>query len=266
MIIRDFSPIPYQGGKLPFTDLLKAILNNGLSWPGEMKSQDIVVYHLMRSLDNSYTLLRNISLPGTDVTIPFILVGPPGVTVFNNSPASGIFRARENVWAVMDKRDGAFRSSKPNLLTRTTLLARAVDTYLKEKNFTEFSVDGVLVLTDPGTHVDTDRPAVRVVLIDGLDRFASQISATAPIMDRERRYKLTQTIELSRESDKTETPIETPQTAALPQALDSSFDQAVKPLRRKAGFSRRQWLILGAFVIADVIILLVFLFLILTTA
>lgn len=266
MIVRDFSPIPYQGGKLPLTDLVKAILNNGLSWPAEMKSQDIAVYYLMRSLDNSYTLLRNISLSGTEVTIPFILIGPTGVTVFNNSPVNGIFRARENVWAVMDKRDGAFRSSKPNLLMRTTLMARAVDTYIKEKSFAEISVEGVLVLTDPGTHVDTDRPEVRVVLVDGLDRFARQISATPAVMNRERRYKLVQAIELSRESDEIVTPTVSTQSAALPQALDSSFDQAVRPLRKKAAFSRRQWLILGAFVFAEVIILLIFLFLIMITA
>ncbi len=266
MIVRDFSPIPYQGGKLPFTDLLKAIFKHGFSWPGDMQSQDYIVYYLMRSLDNSYTLLRNISLPSVDVLIPFILVGPSGVTVFNNSPASGIFRARKNVWAVMDKRDGAFRPSSPNLVMRTTLLAHAVNTYVKDKGYTEVSTEGVLVLTDPGTHVDTDRPDVRVVLIDGLDRFTGQIKTTPPVMDRERRYKLIQAIELSRESTEVVTPAETPQGRALPQALDSSFDQAVRPLHKKAAFSKRQWLILGAFVFAEVIVLVIFLFLIVLTA
>ena len=266
MIIRDFSPIPYQGGKLPITDLLKAILKYGWGWTADMQSQDIVVYYLMRTLDNSYTLLRNLSLPDTEVTIPFILVGPPGVTVFDNSPVSGIFRARENVWAVMNKRDGTFRPSKPNLVLRTTLITRAVDTYIVKKGFKEISVDGVLVLTDPGAHVDTDRPEVRVVLVDGLDRVASQISSLPPVMDRESRYRLIQAIELSRDAEQPVPSAETPQSGALPQALDSSFDQAVRPLRKKAAFSRRQWMILGAFVIAEVIILLIFLFMIMLTA
>jgi len=266
MFLRDFSPTPYQGGKLPITDLLQAILKNGFSWPTEMKSQDVVVRYLLHSLDNSYTLLRNVSLPGVEVMIPFILVGPTGITVINNSLASGIFRAQGNVWAVMDKRDGAFRPSKPNLVMRTILFTRAVETYLKEKNFAEIPVEGILVLTNPGTHVDTTRPDVRVVLVDGLERFSAHLSAEATIMDRERRYKLIKTIENSLDADKPEpSPAETP-GSALPQTLDSSFDQAVAPLRKKANFSRRQWLILGAFVVAEVVILVIFLLIIMFTA
>lgn len=266
MILRDFSLIPYQGGKLPITDLLRAILQHGFSWPNEMKSQDTVVRYLNRTLDNSYTLLRNVTLPDVDVTIPFILVGPAGVTILNNSPEEGVFRARENVWAMMDKRDGAFRPSKPNLIMRTMLLSRAVDTYLHEKGFTEISSQGVLVLTNPGTHVDTDRPSTRVILVDGLDRFGSQISSAPPIMDRERRYKLIKSIEVGREVAEAEATPETDSGRALPQSLDSGFDQAVSPLRKRANFSRRQWIILGAFVVAEIIILLIFMFLILFTA
>ena len=266
MILRDFSPIPYQGGKLPITDLLRAILQYGFSWPNEMKSQDKVVRYLNRTLDNSYTLLRNVSLPGLDITIPFILVGPSGVTILNDSPKEGVFRARENVWAMMDKRDGTFRPSKPNLITRTMLLTRAVDTYLHEKGFTEISSEGVLVLTNPGTHVDTDRPSTRVVLVDGLDRVGTQISGAPPVMDRERRYKLVQSIEIGREAVEAEAIPEAEPGRALPQSLDSGFDQAVSPLRKRANFSRRQWIILGAFVIAEIIILLIFLFLIMSTA
>ncbi|MBC8506087.1 MAG: hypothetical protein ISR58_07550 [Anaerolineales bacterium] len=266
MILRDFSPIPYQGGKLPITDLLRAILQHGFSWPAEMKSQDTVVRYLNRTLDNSYTLLRNVSLPDVDVNIPFILAGPSGVTVISDSAAEGVFRARENVWAMMDKRSGAFRSSKPNLLMRTMLLSRAVDTYLNEKGFTEISSEGVLVLTNPGTHVDTDRPSARVILVDGLKRFGSQISNAPPIMDRERRYKLIKSIEIGREAAEEDAIPEATPGSALPQSIDSGFDQAVSPLRKKANFSRRQWIILGAFVIVEVIILLIFMFLILSTA
>ncbi len=266
MIVRDFSPIPFQGGKLPVTDLIRAMLTYGFSWPNEMTSQDIIVFYLLKTLDNSFTLLRNVSLPDVDVTVPFILVGPAGVTVINNSPEEGIFRARENVWAMMDKRSGAFRSSNPNLIMRTVLLNRAVGTYLTQKGFTEVAPEGVLVLTNPGTHVDTDRPSTRVVLVDGLERFGAQLSSEPPIMDRERRYKLIQAIDAGREAaEEDPTPEPTP-GKALPKSIDSGFEQAVSPLRKKLNFSRRQWMILGAFVVSEVIILLLFLFIILTTA
>ncbi len=267
MIVRDFSPIPYQGGKLPISDLIKAMLQYGFSWPAEMKSQDLVVLYLLRSLDNSHTLLRNVFLPDVEVTIPFILIGPTGVIVINPSPATGIYRAEDNTWATMNKRDDSFRPAKPNLIIRTTLLARAVKTILNEAGFPEMNVDGILILTDPSTHVDAIRPDVRVVLVDGLERFAVQLSTEAPTLDIDVRRKLIFAIENALEVGEQELPLPAePAGRSLPQTLDTGFDQAVKPLRKKANFSRRQWLILGAFVVAEVVILLIFMLMIIITA
>jgi len=266
MIIREFSPIPYKGGKLPFQDLLQAILRNGLSWPAEMKSQDVVTSYLSRSLDNTYTLLRNVSLPDTEITIPLLLVGPTGVTVINNNPAKGIYRAQSNSWRIMSSRSGSFQDAKPNLVTRTILFTRAVETYLTEKNFSEIPVEGVLVLTNPGTHVDTTKPDVRIVLIDGLERLGAQIYNKDPIVDHDIRYNLIKSVERGYDSEELEITPSEPSSRELSQSIDTGFDQAISPMRRRINFSRRQWFMLGAFVIAEVVILVIFLIMIMTTA
>jgi hypothetical protein len=266
MITRDFSPIPYKGGDIPFQDLLQGILKNGFRWPTEMKSQEVVSTYLSRSLDNSYTLLCNVSLPGIEVIIPLILIGPPGITVINSSPAKGIYRASGNAWLMMSGRSGSFRPTKPNLVVRTLLFTRALETYLNENGFSEFPVDGVLVLTDPGIHVDTTAPDVRVVLVDGLDRFAAQFSESSPVVDLDRRRVFIGSIERGLERQRSEVTPTQSSERKLSHTIDTGFDQAVKPLRRKLNFSRKQWFVLGAIVIAEVCLLVMFLIIIMITA
>jgi hypothetical protein len=265
MIVRDFSPIPYQGGKLSLSDRTQAIMKFGTNWPADMKSQDTLIRHLTKSLDNSFTILRNVWLPRAEVTVPLILIGPPGITVIYNSPAKGVFRTQGSSWAIMGGR-GSFQPSKPNMIMRATLMAGAVQTYLHENSYNDLSVDSVLTFTNPGTHVDAIRPDVRVVLIDALERFAAQLTGDPPILDQQRRFKLVEFLTEKLKSQPEESqPNETP-TSDISHSLDAGFDSALKPIRRKANFSKRQWLILGVFVIVEVIVLVLFLFIVLLTA
>lgn len=265
MIVRDYSPIPYQGGKISLAERTQAILKFGSNWPAEMKSQDIIIRYLMRSLDNSFTILRNVPLPGTDLTISLILIGPPGVTVIYNSPAKGVFRTQGGSWTSMNNRSGSFQPAKPNLVMRSLLVARAVETYFRENGNPDISVDGILAFTDPGTHVDTIRPEIRVVLVDALERFAAQLASDPPTINQEQRFRLLEDLRASLESEPEEEQGEKP-TSDISHSIDEGFDTALKPIRKKANFSKRQWLILGAFVAAEVIVLVLFLIIIMLTA
>ena len=266
MIVRDLSPTPYEGGKMSFFERLHLMLKHGFSWPAEMKSQEVVIRHLLRSLDNSFTLLRNTPLPAPEVIVPLILIGPQGISAIYNSPAKGIVRTQGNSWSLMNSSSGKFQATKPNLITRTNLMALAVETFLREHGYSDIPIEGILVLTDPGTHVDAIRPNVRVVLSDGLERFATQLAGASPVMDRERRYKLIEIIvQRTTEIEPGPKPESRPRSS-LTQNIDTGFDQAIKPLRHKARFSTRQWLILGAFALAEVIILVIFLLIIMLTA
>ena len=79
----------------------------------------------------------------------------------------------------MDDRTQRFKITRPNLLLRTQMMARAVDTYLAVRNFDLASAEAVLVFTDPGIHVDTIRPIIRVVQADALDRYAGSFDPVA---------------------------------------------------------------------------------------
>lgn len=266
MIVRDYSPIPYQGGKISLADRTQAILKFGSNWPAEMKSQDIIIRYLLRTLDNSFTMLRNVPLPGTDLVISLILIGPPGITTIYNSPAKGVFRTQGGSWTSMNNRSGSFQPAKPNLIMRATLMARAVETYFRENGYPNIPVEGILAFTDPGTHVDTIRPEIRVVLVDALERFAAQLASDPQTIDQNQRFRLLEDLTSKLESTPEDIQADNTPHTDFSHSLDAGFDQALKPIRKKANFSRRQWLILGAFVVAEVIVLVLFLIIIMFTA
>jgi hypothetical protein len=272
MITRDFSPIPFKSGKLPFTDRLRGMLQFGFSWPANMESQEVVIRYLKRYLDNSYTLLRNVSLPDLDITVPFILVGPPGITVIYNDPSKGIFRAQGNKWTTMGQSGSSFKTASPNLITRTNLMTKAVQTFVAENGYPNLPVEGMLLFTNPGTHVDTVRPDVRIVLSDAVERFASRLKNEQPVARQDERFRLIRTLTgMAEKQAEPEQPTEEDQgardsVAQSIQSIDSGFSQAMSPLRRTFNFSKQQWFLLGAFVLAEVILLILFLVIIIVTA
>ncbi|MBT3388920.1 MAG: hypothetical protein HN413_00760 [Chloroflexi bacterium] len=269
MIIRDLSPIPYIEGKLSVAERAKAIMQFGSSWPADMKSQEMLARSLARSLDNSHTLLRNLKIPEPDVIVPLILISPQGMTVLYNNPVRGVFRAQGNTWKIMSGSGRSFQAAKPNLILRTQLLTRGVETFLTQHGYGDLPLEGILVFTDSGTHVDTIRPDVRIVQLDALERFSAQLSSGDPVMGQERRFKLVEMlVQIADETQKIEEQAPTSPSAIsdFSQRIDSGFAEKINPLQKRFNFSRQQWLILGAIVIAEVLILVGFLLLILFTA
>ena len=269
MIIRDLSPIPYNEGKLSVAERAKAIMQFGSSWPADMKSQEMLARSLARSLDNSHTLLRNLKIPEPDVIVPLLLISPQGITMLYNNPVRGVFRAQGNTWKIMSGSGRSFQAAKPNLILRTQLLTRGVETFLAQHGYGDLSLEGILVFTDSGTHVDTIRPDVRIVQLDALERFSAQLSGGDPVMGQERRFKLVEMlVQIAAETQNIEEQASTSPSAIsdFSQRIDSGFTEKINPLQKRFNFSRQQWLILGAIVIAEVLILVGFLLLILFTA
>jgi len=165
-----------ETGELSLVDRGKAAMKYGLSWIDETKAQAALVPVLDNILDKNYTLLRNVTLPGLDTSIPFILIGPPGIYVLYVTNLNGMFRAKGDQWGTIS--GSTFKPEKPNLLTRTERMARAVQVYMQRQKYADLmlTVEAVLLCSNPGIHVDSLRPVVRVVMRDALERFAVSLS------------------------------------------------------------------------------------------
>ncbi len=264
MKTKDFSSIPYQDGNLSVADRIQAALKFGTIWFSEMKSQEIVVGYLSMGIGDAYTLIRNLSLPGFDVPIPLILVGPHGVTLIYNNTTKGIFRAKEDVWSKMEGSRGKFRAARPNLIKRVNLMARALEMFITDLGFNDIPVEGILVLTNPGTHVETIQANIRIFLVDALNRLASRLSGAEQVLDRRKVRDLMEAMTQHLNPVKVKVIKQPKRANPAVQAVDESFNKAISPLQKTFDFSTWQWILIGGLAVAVVIILLLFLLMLLT--
>jgi hypothetical protein len=240
------------------------------------EAEKVVIETLERLLDNQYVILRSVPLDDPEVPIPLVLVGPPGVRMIYASSIKGLFRAKEDAWEEMDDRTQRFKISRPNLLLRGQLMGRAVDTYLAARNFDLAPAEAVLVFTDPGIHVDTVRPIIRVVQADALDRFGAGMVQSPAFLDKETIQRIVSVLGgeklATRQAAKTAAEMQDAFSFKdLPPSKERRSPEVIyhsseAPLFRKIPLTKRQLAVLGLMVLVNIIILSAFVFLILLTS
>jgi len=213
-----------ETGEIRFLDRGKAMMKYGTGWIKEVEAQKQVIDILGKVLDRNYTLLRNVTPPGLDASIPCILVGPAGVFVMYVTPLTGIFRAKGDQWGTITGNN--FRDEKPNLLTRTEHMARAIQVFLQRQGYSTLTmVEAILLCSDPSVHVDSIRPIIRVVMRDALERLAISIMQARVVLSPETVQDIIERI-LNPPSLESEEPSEvsaeiSPQPAAVTQPEDT---------------------------------------------
>jgi hypothetical protein len=227
------------------------------------EAQDYVANALNKVLDNQFVLLRNITLEGPGIPIPLILLGPAGIQVIYASTAKGVYRAKEGVWEKLDDRNQRFQIDRPNLLERTMLMARALDTFLANQKLELPATEPVLFFSDPGIHIDATRPIVRVLMADALDRYIAGLVTTRSLTDQETTQRAVKV--LTRGLDQRgegQAVIERDAFSFMdlpeggPQVRKKVIvDRSEPPLFQGIPFSKRQWLMLILLVVVNIIIL-----------
>jgi hypothetical protein len=274
MKIIDQTPFFTESGTISVIDRGKAIMRFGPTWFKEIEAQKQVMLLLDTMLDKNYTLLRNVTPPGLETSIPFILVGPTGVYVMYVTHLTGMFRAKGDIWGTIS--GNAFKPEKPNLLTRTERMARAVEMYLKRQGYTELSsIDAILLCADPSVHVDSLRPIVRIVMRDALERFAVSITQQRVLFSPEAVQDVVTRIltpprpepeavpEIQpQEVAGDEIPIQLTADTAPSPAHRPSADAGKPVIRRQAMFSKKQIIFLVAMFIMWCLIVAGFVFLV----
>jgi hypothetical protein len=229
------------------------------------EASSVAVKVLERILDNQYVLLTNLSLPGLEVPIPMLLIGPPGVWVICTAAVKGVFKATEDSWEMMDDRFRRYRLAKPNLLKRTMSMFNAVRDLLAARELKVERIEPALFLTDPGVHVDMARPIVRIVLVDALERFAFNVLQTREIMDKAGVHQVSRalageghpalepkTIEDERDAFSFH---DTPAEKATPFSPDIVYDRSESAIVGKVPFNKKQLIILGLMVLVNIAVL-----------
>ena len=189
MKIIDKTPLHDEKGQLSIVGRIQGTLKYGLSWTAELEAQKAVVSQFERIFDKGYVLIRNFTLPNSEIVIPIILLGPSGVYVIHVTTVKGLFEAKGDQWNTIT--NGVAQPATINLLSRVSRFARAVQVYLERINVDlKTPVEPVLIAIDPGAHIESMRPVARVVQSDAIRQFANSVLQARPVWRLDYAYSL----------------------------------------------------------------------------
>jgi hypothetical protein len=75
------------------------------------------------------------------------------------------------------------------------LMARALQAFIERQGVkVPTSIDAVLIAGEPGLHIDSVRPAIKVMMIDGIKSFVSGLATGRPVISAEAVFEMTERI------------------------------------------------------------------------
>ncbi len=218
MRIIDKTPFVEEDGSISIVNRIKGTLQNGFSWYGNLEAQQRALAYFDKQFDKKFTIIRNHTLGASKLTIPFILIGTPGIYVFIVTNLEGTYRAKGANWGKIEGEK--YKEASINLVKRTIQYTKAVERYLEKQGVPlPEEATPILLALNSGMHIETVRPAVRIVMSDALDRFAAEIRQTPPIMTKEDVYMVAEAL-LEPIRKKSATPASTAASLSEPAAAD----------------------------------------------
>lgn len=253
MKVTDQSPV--RAG-LPLVDRLKAYLNGisayGWDWIADVNAEQTIITSLKPFLDNNYHIVRNVSLEGIDRPVPLVLVGSSGVYVLLASGVKGLFRARNEIWMEMNRKIRKYAPVRKNLISRAQLMTRVVESFLIQNQCPHPPVQTAMLFADAGAHVDSVRSAVRIVLKDGMEHFASSVVQGDVVLSK--RDEVQEIVDFL--TGKLPLPVETFSEPAQPAARKPDPADKLEKAARKMGWGKKQWILMGLMFFVEAIILI----------
>jgi hypothetical protein len=231
-------------------------------------AEDAIVSRFLRGLDNRFIMFRNLQLEGKGEIFPPILIGPSGLIVLNVSRVKGFFRAKDESWWEMNKTSHQFGPARPNLLRQSKEYAQKLAEILDAHGKTHPEVLPILVFANPGVHVESSNPAIRIVLMDGVESLIDSILNGDEVLQPTEITFLADSLEIMANLEKSipmgegedffgrdflipekKAPLKLPE---IPLPTDLSLP----PIENKLKFSKKQWLFLEVLLVLTILVLL----------
>jgi hypothetical protein len=212
MKIIDKTPFQTEKGEISLLDRLQGTLKYGFSWYPELEAQKNIIIQLDRALEKGFVLIRNLTLPGSEIVEPVILIGTGGLYVIYITHLRGFYEAKGDQWNIIN--NGHSQPAPINLMSRASRLTKVLGRYLQIQGIDlQVQIEPVLIAADPGMHIESTRPAVRVVQSDAIKQFAASLLQARPVFRTEYIYDLANRIVTPRPKSEP-----APQPAALEAA------------------------------------------------
>jgi hypothetical protein len=193
MRIIDKTPLLNEKGELGVLQRLQGMLKYGFDWPNELEAQKAIITFFDRQLEKGYTLIRNLPLGASGIVVPLLLLGPTGIYAIHVTFLRGRYEARANSWN--EEAGDGYKPARVNLVQQTARLAKAVTAYIERQGIKlPVEVEPVLIAANPGLHIEAVRPAVKVIMIDGVKSFVAGLATGRPVLGSEAVHDFTDRI------------------------------------------------------------------------
>jgi hypothetical protein len=265
MKIRDLTKFQDEEGNVNLPQKIQAIFQHGFKWRQERENQELFIEAIDDILNEKARLFRSARLSARRDPIPIILLTPSSINVINPKRMEGVFQARDTGWMEMDHK-GNLSPAKSNPVRETLVHTKLLESYLHAHGYEDLPVEGVLAFLSAGVHVDTKHPAVRILHSDAVRNFARQIAMGEPQINLKERDHITELIVEPRppaRDRQEQAEAQTPPSS--PTSEPSRVEQGLQGLAQTFDFSRRQWILLGSMVLVEILILITFIFLVIST-
>lgn len=216
MKLIDQTPLQDENGEIGIVQRVQGTLQYGFEWYPQLEAQKAVLAHLSRVLGKGFTVIRNQTLGASGITVPLALVGPAGIYAVHVTHLRGTYQARGESWGQVFGVN--FKPARTNLMTRAQLLARALQAFIERQGVKlPKPVEPVILAANPDMHIESLQPAVRIILVDALERWGASLEGAAPVFTLETAHELAERIVNPRMPQKEEQAIASPEAAEKSQ-------------------------------------------------
>jgi hypothetical protein len=231
-------------------------------------AEEAIVARFMRGLDNNFIMLRNLPLEGPGILFPSILVGPAGLIVINIRCEKGFFQVKADTWWKMDKTTHKFSQARPNLIKQSQDYAKKLATILDAHGKSHPEITPVLIFANPAVHIENINPAIRIVLMDGVENLIATLRRSQEVLKPTEINFLSDSLEVMVNPDKAIPMGEgedffgrdlfVPEKKAPPKmpTITIPTDMPLPPVEEKLKFSQKQWVILAVLISLTIVVLL----------
>jgi hypothetical protein len=193
MKVIDQTPLLNEKGELGPIQRVQGMLKFGFDWPNELEAQKAIATFFDRNLEKGYTLIRNVTLGASGIVVPMILLGPTGIYAIHVTYLRGRYEAKGNTWN-QEAGDG-YKPAPINLIQNTARMARALKAFIERQGVkVPIDIEPVLIAGNPGLHIESVRPAIKVMMIDGIKSFVTGLAAAQPVLRPEAVHEFTERI------------------------------------------------------------------------
>ena len=215
-----------------------------------------------------FVLLHNLHLVTGREVFPPILIGPFGMMVLNISFAKGFFKAREENWWEMSKSSHRFGPGHPNLIKQSQFYANKLTNILDANGKSHPEITPVLVFANPGVHVETASPAIRVVLMDGIESLIAGMLKNEELLQPTEINYLADSLEALANLDNAisvgededffgrDLHLTDEKATRKPPKTPIPDDFALPPVEEKLSFTKKQWILLTVLLIITILVLI----------